>query len=107
MNENTSTTSTTFTGQPFASGDVDCYDVIASTAKTITVRRRRLNGVSYPAPAYDQGPFPVMANETESDPDGRVKVLRLRKSGFYKRSSSGVVLRFSDVPLPVIIDYRR
>jgi hypothetical protein len=106
----TSTATRHYDGQRFATEtlvtDTVAYDVVRHTAKTITVRRRRHTDVNRRDPHVDQGPYPVIWTETESDPTYPQKVLRLRKDGTYRTHSSSNPLRFTNEAPEVRTDYR-
>ena len=98
----------TFDGQPFATEtlvtDTVAYDVVKSTAKTITVRRRRDTEVV--AQQLLGGPFPITTRATESVLDAETKVLRLRKDGTFRTADWANPLKFSETEPTTRVDYR-
>jgi len=89
--------------------DTVSYDVIHATEKTITIRRRGMDPhqASYPAPGYDQGPYPVLLYPTRSEPViGKVQRVRLRKDGTYRTGPGMNPLRFTNTEPTHRVDYR-
>lgn len=101
---------TTYNGEPYATylmvTDTQAYDVIGSTAKTITVRKRRQTDRNRRDMMVDQGPLPVVWTETESDPTAEPKRLRLRKDGTYRIADWAYPLHFKNDPPEERTDYR-
>lgn len=89
--------------------DTITFDVLDSTAKTVTVRRRRkADGPGTPDMRCDEGAYGLrpMIFETESVPSGERKVYRMRKDGTFRLGNSYGVLRFTDTPPTEWVDYR-
>lgn len=73
--------------------DTICWEVIASTAKTLTLRMMREGELV----STSGGPCPIVRAEALPDENGQVVTVRLRKDGTYR--VSGNPLRFTDTPL--------
>lgn len=88
--------------------DTITFDVLDSTAKTVTVRRRVSTGKGTPDMRCDEGAYGIrpMIFETESVPSGERKVYRMRKDGTFRLGNSYGVFRFSDTPPTEWVDYR-
>lgn len=101
--------STDYTGQAYAVEtlvtDTRSYDVLKSTARTVTVRpRTRTKEIVWVENPGE--PFPVNHNATVADPDAPARTLRLRKDGTYRAYQGGHPLRFTDTPPTERTDYR-
>lgn len=85
-------TATKFAVEPLVT-DTICWEVIASTTKTLTLRKMRQGEVTSTTGGY----LPVVHTEALPNPNGDVITVRLRKDGTY-RISGGHALRFTDNP---------
>jgi hypothetical protein len=75
--------------------DTLCYEVIAETAKTLTIRSMARGEQVY----TDGAPLPVIGLRAISDPNGDTKVVRLRKDGTYRKAQGYNPLRFTETPI--------
>jgi hypothetical protein len=84
--------------------DTLVYEVTATTAKTMTVRRTRDTG-TVASENRDGNPYPVVYTGQEPDPGGYTRLVRLRKDGTYRVGSrplrpawrvDGQVVRYTD-----------
>ena len=73
--------------------DTICWEVIASTAKTLTLRMMRQGELVSTTGGY----LPIVRTEALPDENGQVVTVRLRKDGTY-RIGGGRPLRFTDSP---------
>lgn len=64
--------------------DTRTYEVIAKTAKTITIRKTRRTDTVVKSENRDGNPYPCVWHEEVPDEDGAKYVLRLRKDGTYR-----------------------
>lgn len=74
--------------------DTICWEVIASTAKTLTLRMMRQGELV----STSGGPCPIVRTEALPDENGQVVTVRIRKDGTY-RVWDGHPIRFTDTPL--------
>lgn len=84
--------------------DAIAYEVIARTAKTITVRSMK-HGENIESRNIDGNPFPRVVERALPNPDGETHVLRLRKDGTYRLYRGGNPLHFTQDPV-FVTDYR-
>ena len=63
--------------------DTICYEVIANTAKTITVRKMTEGEIV----STTGTECPVVHREAVSNPNGETKTVRLRKDGTYRMAN--------------------
>ena len=87
--------------------DTVVYDVVSTTAKTITVRPRLGTDTILDRVNHDGNPYPVLTLATASTPDADTRTLRLRKDGTYRMSRSSNPMRFYDGDPGRRVDYRR
>ena len=73
--------------------DTICWEVIASTAKTLTLRAMRQGEVV----SNSGGPCPIVRCEALPNEGGHIVTVRRRKDGTY-RIGGGRPLRFTDSP---------
>lgn len=99
-----------FLAEPLVT-DTLVYEVIRVSphGKSIWVRRTIDNGQSKRDLNVDQGPYPVVWNGQQPNPDGEIKRLGRRKDGSYRMYQGGSKLR----PAPFVdgnpvrrVDYR-
>lgn len=79
--------------------DTVCWEVIASTSKTVTLRQMKKGAVV----STSEGYLPIVHTEALSDHKGEVVTARLRKDGTYR--VSGNALHFTDTPPTFRTDY--
>ena len=79
--------------------DTICWEVIASTAKTLTLRAMRRGDVASTTDGY----LPIVRHYAISDRHGEVVTARLRKDGTYR--VSGNPLHLTDTPPQFRTDY--
>lgn len=80
------------------------YEIIARTAKTMTVRGMKRTG-KFENVHIGGNPYPVNYEQAESDPEAETYVLRLRKDGTYRLYRGGNPLRPTKDPV-FVTDYR-
>lgn len=73
--------------------DTICWEVIASTSKTLTLREMTQGEVT----STTGGACPIVRTKAVSNPRGKTVTVRLRKDGTY-RINGGHALRFTDNP---------
>lgn len=76
--------------------DTQVYEVVAKTAKTITVRRAR-DGDFKESKHEGGNPYPLVWTGQVADPDAEPRVLRWRKDGTIRSHRSGNPFRFATV----------
>lgn len=88
--------------------DVRTYDVVAHTAKTITVRPRREDDHGELDPRFDHNGhgLGMYAYATHRVLDAPTHVLRLRKDGTYRIAGWAHPLHFTDTPPLAYRDWR-
>jgi hypothetical protein len=74
--------------------DTICWEVVASTAKTLTLREMMKGAMV----STSGGSCPIVRTEALPNPHGRIATVRLRKDGTY-RIRGGHILRFTDTPV--------
>lgn len=72
--------------------DTRVYEVVGKTAKTLRIRPAN-KGERVASENHDGNPYPVVWTEAESDPDGAVITVRLRKDGTYRLANWARPLR--------------
>lgn len=83
--------------------DTRCYEIVARTAKTLTLRPMN-RGEATESRNVDGNPYPIVYVEAVPAPDAETSVVRLRKDGTY-RINSWSPLRATDNPV-FVTDYR-
>jgi hypothetical protein len=73
--------------------DTLCWEVVAGTEKTLTLRLMSRGEVT----STTGGPYPVVHTEALADEDGYTVTVRLRKDGTY-RIAGGNPIHFTDSP---------
>ena len=74
--------------------DTIVYEIVGQTPKTISLRRcRKGDRVS------DDAAWPLVYSAAIDDPNGDVKVLRLRKDGTFRSFSNSFALHFTSTPV--------
>ncbi len=81
--------------------DTICYEVIAKTAKTVTVRKMKQGEVV----STTGTSCPVVHREAVSNLNGETKTVRLRKDGTYRMGNGFHALRFLEEAPTFRTDY--
>lgn len=81
--------------------DTLVYEVLETTAKTMTIRSMARGEQVY----HNGEPLPVIGLKAVSDPNGYVKVVRLRKDGTYRTGNGMNPLRVTTNPV-FMTDYK-
>lgn len=84
MNANTTAAATFQVGQVLAEPlvtDTITYEVVKTTAHTVTVRRTQDGGEPIRDLKVDQGPYPVLWTPQVPCPEAATRTLRIRKDG--------------------------
>lgn len=82
--------------------DTICYEVIAKTAKTVTVRQMTQGEIV----RTDGASVPVVEREAVSNPNGKTKTVRLRKDGTFRMADGFNPLRFTETAPTFRTDYK-
>ena len=99
MNANTTAAATFQVGQVLAEPlvtDTITYEVVKTTAHTVTVRRTQDGGEPIRDLKVDQGPYPVLWTPQVPCPEAATRTLRIRKDGSI-RFGGGYKLRLAPI----------